>query len=282
MPLTSILYLSITFFNVGIGSFLYKKAQTLGIRSGSFMVVQAFSFLFVVTIALLIRGEPFAYTPGYRFGVLTGLFGIIGAVAVLMSLKKGELGINTALVRLSFIPTVLGAFIFLNEEFTSRKLAILILGLLSIFLFADHYRRHNPIALSSLIPAGIACISFGIFDLIYKAAVLEKVDPLYFVFIQSFTANIIIHAYVLFYEKYKINRHILIIGPVCGVLFATACLSFLKALEYVDISLVSPILQMNFIVSYLLGIIFLGESVTRRKLIGIGCVVVAVLLLSLT
>ena len=37
---------------------------------------------------------------------------------------------------------------------------------------------------------------------------------------------------------------------------------------------------MNFILSYLLGVVFLGESVTKRKLLGIGIVALCVLLLS--
>jgi multidrug transporter EmrE-like cation transporter len=37
---------------------------------------------------------------------------------------------------------------------------------------------------------------------------------------------------------------------------------------------------MNFVLSYLLGVVFLGESVTRRKLLGITIVAVCILLLS--
>jgi drug/metabolite transporter (DMT)-like permease len=54
----------------------------------------------------------------------------------------------------------------------------------------------------------------------------------------------------------------------------------LRALREVDVSLLSPFIQMNFILSYLLGVLFLGESVTRRKLLGIAIVALCVLLLS--
>ena len=37
---------------------------------------------------------------------------------------------------------------------------------------------------------------------------------------------------------------------------------------------------MNFILSYLMGVVFLGESVTKRKLLGITIVALCVLLLS--
>jgi uncharacterized membrane protein len=77
-----------------------------------------------------------------------------------------------------------------------------------------------------------------------------------------------------------LNRTVFRIAPVCGILFASACLSMLKALEEVDVSLISPFIQMNFMLSYLLGVIFLGESVTKRKLMGITMVALCVLLLS--
>lgn len=280
MPPICIFFLSITFLNVGIGSFLLKKAHTLGIRPGSFMVVQAFSFLVTILTALIMRGEIVQYNSDLGFGIVTGVFGIIGSLSVLISLKKGELGVNIAIVRLSFIPTVIGAFCFLGEAITARKILILFLGILSIILFLDHYQKNNPRALSSVIYAFIACLSFGVYDLFYKIASLKNLDPLAFIFIQTFTANILINIYVIFYEKYDINKTTLVIAPVCGILFAAGCIAFFKALSYSDISLISPVLQMNFILSYILGVVLLKESVTGRKIIGIACVIIAIIMLS--
>ncbi len=281
IPLQSLLYLIIPFITVALGSFLYKKAQMLGIKPGSFMVVQAFSFFLTIITAILWRGKSIQFNPDQGFGILAGFFGITGALASLISLKKGELGINIVIVRLSFIPTVLGGIFLLNEIFTMRKALIIVLGIISIFLFIDHYRRHNPIAISSLIPAGIACLAFGCFDLIYKTASLRNVDPLMFIFFQTLTGNILINIYVLIFEKHTFNKTILIIAPVCGFLFASASLAFLKALSYVDVSLVSPVLQMNFVLSYIMGVIFLNESITKRKIFGIGCVIICIILLSI-
>ncbi len=280
MPPLCIFYLSITFLNVGIGSFFLKKAHTYGIRPGSFMSIQALSFMLTILAALVFRGEAIKYSSDFGVGVVTGVFGIIGSLSVLISLKRGELGVNIAIARLSFIPTVLGAFCFLNETVTARKLLILLLGIISVILFLDHYQKNNPRAISSLTYAFIACLSFGVYDLFYKIASIKNMDPLAFIFIQTFTANVLINIYVIFYEKYDINKTILIIAPACGILFATGCISFLKALSYADISLISPVLQMNFILSYILGVIFLKESVTARKILGIACVIIAITMLS--
>ena len=140
--------------------------------------------------------------------------------------------------------------------------------------------EENRPAMKSLIPAMTACMAFGAFDLVYKFASSHGVNPLTFLIVQSATAHILINLYVALHEKYQLNRVVLRIAPLCGVLFASTCLAMLRALREVDVSLISPFIQMNFILSYLLGVVFLGESVTKRKLLGITIVALCVLSLS--
>ncbi len=273
-------YSAVVFVCVAVGSFLYKRAQVLGVRSGSFMVVQSFCFFCTVLAASLLRYGGISGSPYPWLGLVAGALGMTGAFSTLQSMKRGELGTNIAVVRLSFVPTAVGAILFLGEPFTLRKGVLILLAALAILLFFDHYRRENRLAVKSMIPATTACMAFGVFDLVYKIASNRGVNPLTFLIVQSATAHILIHLYVAFHEKYEFNRVVFRIAPLCGILFASACLSMLKALEEVDVSLISPFIQMNFVLSYLLGVIFLGESVTRRKLLGIAIVAVCVLLLT--
>ncbi len=273
-------YSAVVFVCVAVGSFLYKRAQILGVRSGSFMVVQSFCFFCMVLTASLVRHGGVADTPYPALGLLTGVLGMAGAFSALQSMKQGELGTNIAVVRLSFVPTAAGAILFLGEPFTLQKGLLLLLAVLAVTLFFDHYRRENRPALKSLIPALTACLAFGAFDLVYKFASLHDVNPLTFLVVQSATAHILINLYVALHEKYQFNRAVLRIAPLCGILFGSACLAMLRALREVDVSLISPFIQMNFILSYILGVIFLGESVTRRKLLGITIVALCVLTLS--
>lgn len=273
-------YSGVVFVCVAVGSFLYKRAQMLGIRSGSFMVVQSFCFFCTVLAASLIGYGGVSSSPHLWLGLVTGALGMTGAFSVLQSMRQGELGTNIAVVRLSFIPTSIGAILFLGEPFTAQKGLLLVLAGLAVSLFFDHYRRENRLALKSLVPAMTACMAFGIFDIVYKIASTHGVNPLTFLIVQSATAHILINLYVAIHEKYELNRVVFRIAPLCGILFASACLSMLKALGEVDVSLISPFIQTNFILSYLLGVVFLGESVTKRKLLGITIVALCVLLLS--
>ena len=273
-------YSAIVFVCVAVGSFLYKRARMQGARPGSFMVVQAGCFLGVVLLAGFISGEWRFDNPYLGLGLLCGCLGMTGAFSTLRSMGRGELGPNISVVRLSFVPTTIGAILFLGEPLSLRKVALFAFAGLAVFLFVDHYRRENRSALTSLVPALTACFAFGFFDLVYKIAAMKGVSPLAFVLVQTATGNVLINLYVIFREKYQINRVILRIAPLCGILFASACLAWFHALRQVDVSLIAPFIQMNFVFTYILGVLFLRESVTARKLMGITLVVLSILLLS--
>lgn len=270
----------VVFVCVAVGSFLYKRARLLGANPGSFMVVQALTFFSTVTVAGLATGSLEFGNPYLFLALLCGAFGATGALTTLASMGKGELGTNTAVVRLSFVPTTLGAVLLLGEPLTVRKVLIFLVAACAVLLFVDHYRREDRRALPSLVPALTACFAFGVFDLIYKVASAHGVSPFAFLMLQSATGSLLLNLYVIFFEKYRIDGVVLRLAPLCGLLFAAACLSWLLALRDVDISLVVPLIQMNFILAYVLGVLFLRESVSVRKLLGIGLVVLSVVMLS--
>lgn len=273
-------YSAAVFVCVAVGSFLYKRARVQGVRPGSFMVVQAGTFLSTVSVAALLSGQYSFENPYLLLGVLCGGLGVTGAFSTLVSMGRGEVGTNIAVVRLSFVPTTIGAILFLGEPLTVRKGLVFLFAAVAVFLFVDHYRKENRRALGSLIPALTACLAFGGFDILYKVAAQHDVSPLAFLIVQSATGTTVMNLYVVFHEKYHFNRVILRTAPVCGLLFAAACLSWLKALREVDVSLIVPFIQTNFILTYLLGVIFLGESVNRRKLLGISMVLLSIFMLS--
>ena len=54
----------------------------------------------------------------------------------------------------------------------------------------------------------------------------------------------------------------------------------MKSLKYGDASIVLPIQQMSFLATFFLGVIFLKEKVSGRRIAALVCGVVALLLLS--
>ncbi|SFG08506.1 transporter family protein [Halopelagius inordinatus] len=69
------------------------------------------------------------------------------------------------------------------------------------------------------------------------------------------------------------------------VLFAGICLTvgilaYYRALSMGPVSIVSPVFGMFLVLSSVIGIVFLNESLTARKMLGIGLALVAVYLVS--
>lgn len=68
-------------------------------------------------------------------------------------------------------------------------------------------------------------------------------------------------------------------GLVAGILIAIANILLLESLRHMEVSLGSTIYRLNTIAVVFLSVLFLGESLSVIKLAGIGCGVIAVLLL---
>lgn len=70
-------------------------------------------------------------------------------------------------------------------------------------------------------------------------------------------------------------------GILLGVINAFATLSLYKGFEVGRLSIVSPIASSCPVVSIILAVLFLGESVTVERLLGIGLVIVGVIVVSM-
>lgn len=65
-----------------------------------------------------------------------------------------------------------------------------------------------------------------------------------------------------------------------GVLSGSAIILFYTALDYGSVGIVTTIVALYFVVSVLLGVAFLNESLDRYEVSGIICAVIAVVLLT--
>ena len=63
-----------------------------------------------------------------------------------------------------------------------------------------------------------------------------------------------------------------------GVLVTVGILAYVRALQIGPVSIVVPIYGMFIVGSSAVGILFLGEALTLRRIAGIGCAVIAIVL----
>lgn len=67
---------------------------------------------------------------------------------------------------------------------------------------------------------------------------------------------------------------------VAGVCLTVGILAYYRALSLGPVSIVSPVFGMFLVLSSVIGIVFLNESLTARKMLGIGLALVAIYLVS--
>lgn len=68
---------------------------------------------------------------------------------------------------------------------------------------------------------------------------------------------------------------------VWGVLLAVSLLAYYRALELGPVSVVVPIYGLFIALSSIMGIAFLGETLTKRKIASIGFAILAIILMSI-
>ncbi len=80
-------------------------------------------------------------------------------------------------------------------------------------------------------------------------------------------------------DRIEVDTTGLFYGLGAGIVVALANILLLESLRHMEVSLGSTIYRLNTIAVVILSILFLGETLSLQKLAGIGCGVIAVLLL---
>ena len=130
------------------------------------------------------------------------------------------------------------------------------------------------LSLASMVLVGTA-------DLLVRRATLRAFAPASFMVLQSWFFGTTALAWAAATGSFRWSRAILW-GPVAGVLAFVASYAFIRSLQAPggQVSVNAPIYRLNLVVTAVLAIAFLGEKITRPKLLGLLLAVGAVVLLS--
>lgn len=254
---------------VGLADTLYKRAQLLGARPASFFVMQAVAFVPACAAIALLSGG-LALTPtALQLGVPAGLLLFGGQILFLHSLRRGDATVNVPIYKLSFVVTSLAAVLFLGERFTPLKLAATGLAVAGVLVLAGAGRatggRLDRRGLGLLL---LATVLFGLFQALYKAGMLAAVPPFTFMTVQGSTFILLAAGASYRDDGLRPTRAALTHGPACGMILTVGYGLLLLSLQRGEASVSVPIVQLSFVVTSLLAVLFLGERFTSRKLLG--------------
>jgi drug/metabolite transporter (DMT)-like permease len=263
----------------GLGDLIYKRAAAAGAQPHHFMMVQTWFFLPAVFAYGWFTGS-LAFDAAALWGALAGLFVIIGYYNFAHSLKSGAVSIVAPVFRLSFALTAALAVLLLGEPLTARKLAGLALALAAVWLLlgapaaVDHALRRQSRSL--LLRVLVATVAVALANLIYKFGLRAGASPATLVVAQACVASTLATAFSAkidcgIHPSRVALRH----APYAAVVLALAFILLLKGLALGEASILVPVAQMGFVVTALLGFLFLHEPFTPRKGVGLAAALAA-------
>lgn len=217
------------------------------------------------------------------WGLVCGIFSAIGNILLIESMGKLSAGVCSTIYRLNLALVVPLSVIIFHESLRISQYIGVILALAAVMLFlpgssqaGSGSRKYLPavmIITACLFRAGlgIAC----------------KYGPLQGASINGI--NLIIEiiwiisgiVYFLLKERKSFSPDIKLLsyGAASGVFVAGILLFMMLALKYGNASIVLPIAQMSFLLTFILSVIFLKEKVTVLKIAALFCGAGAMILL---
>jgi drug/metabolite transporter (DMT)-like permease len=266
----------------GVGDLVYKRGAAAGAPPHQFLMVQSWVFLPTVTAYALLTGS-LHFVAGTLWGLLVGVFVLVGFYNFAHSLRSGLVSVNAPVFRLSFVITAGLAVALLDEPLTAHKLAGIALALAAAWLLlgapaaGDTARRETR---SSLVRVLVATASVGVGNFVYKYGLRAGSTPASMVVAQAIVVVSCSTAFAGAVDRRIRPSHaVLRYAPMAAVALAFAFCLMVESLARGDASVMVPVAQMGFVVTSLVGFVFLREPFTARK--GAGLVTALVALASL-
>jgi drug/metabolite transporter (DMT)-like permease len=257
----------------GLGDLVYKRGAAAGAPAHQFLMVQTWVFLPTVIVYALVTGS-LRFVPASLWGVLAGLFILVGFYNFAASLRSGSISINAPVFRLSLVVTAGLAIVFLGEPLTAFKTVGIALALVAAWLLLGGHTAGQHESRESLLRVLVAMLAVGIGNFVYGLGVRDGATSGSLMVAQ---AGIVCPLATLFAamldRRIAPSRAALRTAPLAAVALAFASIMMVDAIARGQASVAVPIAQMGFVVTALLGFLFLRERFTARKGAGIAAAV---------
>lgn len=268
---------------LGLADLVYKRGATMGVPAHHFLMAQAWFFAPGVVLYGLSTGT-LALERSMLWGMGAGLFVFIALYYFARSLKSGAVSIVVPIFRLSFTVTVALAVGILGEPMTGWKLGGLAAALAAVWLLLGGdpgAARSTGAARAAFAQALVAMAAMGIANFLYKVGAMTGGSPATFIAGQAAVFLPLATGFAWAVDRAsRPSRAAWLHGAATAALFLVALVLFFESLTRGEASVLTPISQMGFIVTALVGLIALREPVTARKMAGLALAVAALALLA--
>jgi drug/metabolite transporter (DMT)-like permease len=265
----------------GVGDLVYKRAAVTGVPTHQFMMVQTWFFLTFVTLYGYVTGTLVFGLPSL-WGAGAAVFAFTGFYNFAQSLKSGSVSINAPIFRLSFTVTAALAVLMLGEPLTPAKLVGVGCALAAVWLLlggAGGSTERKPVA-ASLVRVLVATLSVGVANLLYKYGLRGGATPASLLVVQATTVVTMSTSLASYIDGgIRPVPRVWRFSITAAVLLSSAFVLLLEGLARGEASVLVPIAQMGFVVTAVVGFVFLRETFTPRR--GVGLIAALLALASL-
>ncbi|MDG4949912.1 EamA family transporter [Weeksellaceae bacterium KMM 9724] len=252
-------------------------------------IAQAVAFNYPVAIILsfiLLQPDFSNFQFSQQSWLFAGLGILLPLIFIIMGMAVQKAGIVKADIaqRLSLILTLMVAFFFWNEAFTTQKLIGVGLAFIALLFILNKKSKSKSKASSSWLYLLLVWLGYGVIDLMFKLISKTSDNAFSTTLTLAFSvATLIIFAY-LFLKNTKFNQASIIGGIILGVLNFTNIYTYIKAHQFLNESPSLVFTGMNLgviVLGTMVGTIVFDEKLNRYNYIGILLAALAILLLFL-
>jgi drug/metabolite transporter (DMT)-like permease len=267
----------------GAADLMYKRAALAGMESRHFIMAQAWGFCPTMTVYAIATGT-LQLVPAALWGSLAGLFSLVAFYNFAQSLRTGAISTNAPIFRLNFTLTAALAVLLLGESLSLLKLAGLAIALVAVWMLlggpAPGRGRPSPASLARVL---IATAALGFANLFYKIGLMQGANPETLLSTQAWVFCSLATLFVFAADRrLQVPHGIWVYSVPASILFLVGFVVLLHGLAAGPASVLVPVAQLGFVVTALLGVVLLGESLTRRKQTGLAAAAAALVLLAVS
>ena len=220
------------------------------------------------------------------WGVICGILSAVGNVMLIESMTTLSAGICSTIYRLNLALVVPCSVIFLHEKLDWMQYVGVVSAIAAVIAFLPFGKNESKSKKKAMLPI-IMIISASVFraglGLACKYGPMQGASPNGIQFIIMITWIFSGIAYYFIKERgMKCDWKIVKYSALSGILITGILYFMIMALnvEGANASVVLPIAQMSFLVTFILSVIFLKEKVTAAKIFAVVCGIAAMLLLT--
>lgn len=283
MPLPLLLAL-FSMSALGASDFLYKKAQVSGMVPESFLAAEVPYFLSAALLFGYAAGDLNSNMASLIYGPPMGFTSFIGTFCFIQSLRDGEVGVNTLILRLNFVLVAVLAVLAFGEPWSLALAAGLLCSASAIASVTWGGRaggRMRQGSRRSILLALLAMMLFAALNLLFKIGMMRGGNPAFLIFYSGCLWAACAAAFALWRGRTAMPWSNWVFSPFTGSLKSLAFCSMLVAFRLGGTaSVIVPIVQLSFLVTILLAAFFIRERLDGPRLAGLAFALAAVFLLS--